>query len=251
MNAARILLAAVIVVGLVSTAKAVNMVWWEAEPMNGDSFVIQQGEGLNLELQCGLEIYPLPMRCEWNITMYLRNDQGISGWANDLGTMPDDDSMSVEGFEYMTWYQSPKGLGYYYPFDYVNYAATTGSGDALLTNTAAFRLGTIGPPLPQYYPNGYPLLRFTLSKDKTPEWVPGWTDIHTTGSDLGEWDATWYSIIQFGDNPPIWNFPGNSPAGPVISVFNIPEPATITLLGLGALLLARRRTPARTPGAPR
>ncbi len=240
MKAAQVLLAGTVIVAPASTAKAVNMVWWEAEPKNADSLVLQQGEGLNLDLQCGVDGAPLPTGCEWDITMYLRNDQGISGWANDLGTSPDDDTLFVTHFEYLTKW-NPKSL-YYYPFDYPNYAATTGSGDALLTNTAAFTLGTQGPPLPQYYPNGYPLLEFTLSKDKYPEWIPGWSDIHTT---IGawEWSGDTEDIwVQFGDNDPInANTAGASPAGPVISVSNIPEPATIALLGLGAMLLPRRR----------
>ncbi len=244
MNPARILMAAVVVVGLVSTANAVNMVWWEAVPKTSDSFVTQQGEGLGLDLQCGVDA--LPTRCEWEITMYLRNDQGISGWANDLGTMPDDDSLFVKNFDYMSWMPDHP---YYYPFDFVNYApplgtAVTGSGDALLTGTAAFTLGTAVPAAESSnFPNGYPLFRFTFSKQKTPEeWIPGWADIYTT---IGAWEwsgDTEDVWVQFGDNDPInANTAGESPAGPVISVLNIPEPATISLLGLGAILLVRRR----------
>jgi hypothetical protein len=244
MNAARILLAAVVVVGLVSTANAVNKVWWEAEPLNADSFVTQQGEGLSLDLQCGLG--PVPVRCEWNVTMYLRNDQGISGWANDLGTMPDNDFVFIKEFEYMTWYSFKEYTGYY-PFYYPNYAATPGSGDALLTGTAAFTQGTVGPP-PAWYPNGWPLLRFTLSADSTLGWVYGWNAIHTT---IGAWEwsgDTEDVWVEFGDNAPInANTAGATPAWPVIDLW-IPEPATITLLGLGALFLARRRSPSRTPG---
>jgi hypothetical protein len=248
MNATRILLAGIVTFAIASTAKAVNMVWWEAVPNNSDSLVLQQGEGLNLDLQCGQDGAPPPTSCEWEITMYLRNDQGLSIWANDLGTVPDDDSIFVEDFEYMTWYAPPEGPGYYYPFNYVNNAAVAGSGDALLTGTSAFYIGFVGPP-PAWYPNGYPLLRFTLSKDGTQGWEPGWTDIHTTIGYLG-WDGTPDVFFQFGDNDPIpvGSPGGQSPAGPVISLFNIPEPATIMLLCLGALFLTRRRRPTRTPG---
>ncbi len=238
MKVATVLLTAVLVVGLVSTASAVNKVWWEAVPKTADSFVTQQGEGLGLELQCGVDA--LPTRCEWNITMYLRNDQGISGWANDLATTPDDDTLFVKDFEYLSWF-AQKTSGFYYPFSYVNYNATAGSGDALLTGAAGFLLGTVGPPPASYYPNGFPLIRFTLSKSKEPGAEGGWTDVHTT---VGAWEwgsDTGTTMVQFGDNAPISGVDGTLAPNAVIRVNNVPEPATLALLGLGALCLIRRR----------
>jgi hypothetical protein len=238
MNPARILLAAVVITGLQSTASAVNKVWWEAVPKNANSLVLQQGEGQRLELVCG-DGTPVPERCEWNVTMYLRNDQGISGWANDLGTMPDIDALFVKDFEYMSWYDIGKGPPYYYPFDYVNVAATPGSGDALLTGTAGYNLWTAGPP-PAWYPNGYPLVRFTLSFDTTQEWFL-WNDIYTT---IGAWEwsgDTEDVWVEFGGNAAVnANTAGVMPANPVMRVW-IPEPATISMLALGAMFLARRR----------
>jgi hypothetical protein len=172
--------------------------------------------------------------------MYLRNDQGISGWANDLKTMPDDDALFVKEFEYMTWYAPPKGPGYYYPFNYVNYNATSASGDALLTDTAAFTLANVGPP-PAWYPNGYPLVRFTLSWDgfQGREHFPP-AEVYTT---IGAWEwsgDTEDVWVQFGDNAAVNAITaGVMPANPVIRV--TPEPATISMLALGALLLVRRR----------
>ncbi|MFQ5412302.1 MAG: hypothetical protein ACE5EC_08380, partial [Phycisphaerae bacterium] len=52
MRLARFVLAAVLVVGVISTANAANFVWWEAVGNNADSTVVGQGMGQNLDLEC-------------------------------------------------------------------------------------------------------------------------------------------------------------------------------------------------------
>jgi hypothetical protein len=51
-----------------------------------------------------------------------------------------------------------------------------------------------------------------------------------------------FGAITYGGNPTVIpGEPGSASAGPVITINSIPEPATLSLLGLGVITLIRRR----------
>jgi hypothetical protein len=226
MRVAKFLLAAVIVVGLTSTASAVNQVWWEATPNNADSSVVGQGAGQTLALECAANA----ARCEWSVTMFLTNTEILFSWGSDLAVS--DPTIHVKDFQYEEWFLDMQGNGYYYPFTDPSLTTTVNGG---VSDAGAFTLG-------QANPFTYPLFSFTLSKDKGTNWVPGLTGLSTFTSVMN-WGGTQPNVwVEFGANAQInASSVGAAPASDVITINNVPEPATLALLGLGAFCLIRRR----------
>ncbi len=232
MQMARLIGVAVVVTVCAPAAQAVNYVWWEASPRNADSSVINMGLGQTLELECAENA----ARCEWDVTMFLANDEIWFWWATDL--IPYDPTLHVTGFQYETWIPAPQGP-YFYPFENINPNTTVNGG---VHDAGAFTLGYGAVPYPQsYYGVPYSLFSFTLAKLKGASWTPGLSEIRSING-FGGWGPPPPELwVHFGANPVInaTTF-GVMPAGPVITVLNVPEPATAALVGVAVVCLAWR-----------
>lgn len=240
MKGARILaLAAAAVIAVNASANAAGRVWFEAGAASPNGTVLSQPGSPVLELQCDIS---QGLRCDWVITVLYENfDGGAFSWGLDVGTTsPEDDgkftiknialntsSALVAGGTTLGGINQPGGL-------LINAA---GGG-----NTAA-----TGAPAGLYQ-----LMTFTLSKNKLPGELN--TSLIYAGIQVPEFggnDAEGfgaYEVIQVGPNAPVAGYnpspfywPGIALPGAVIVVRNVPEPATLGLIGLGALALIRRR----------
>ncbi|MBN2561846.1 MAG: PEP-CTERM sorting domain-containing protein [Phycisphaerae bacterium] len=221
MKTAMVILAIAAVAVFTSTASAHNYVWWEAT----DGVASYGGKGQLLNLPCpGI----------YEVSMWLYSDEALYGWASDLTSdMPG--CPLISNFDYDLWIHRGKCPPYYYPFETVNWGITLGPG--FITN-AGGSTWSHAPPSDEnpYYPNGYRLCRFTL--ECTPDCCGA---ILTEKTGLGGWvGANPEVMVQFGDNPVRDAALPLSQGGWVIAC-DIPEPATITLLGLAGLVMIRRR----------
>ncbi len=233
MDAARLLLIAVAAGAFVPEAHAVNYVWWEAVPNNAQSSVTGQGIGQTLELECAENA----ARCAWDVTMLLGNDDFLFSWASDLAIV--EPTLHVTDFQYETWINIGKHA-YFYPFPDVNWVTTVNGG---VHDAGASYLWGLGvyPYAQSYYGVPWLLFSFTLEKLKGASWTPGLSEI-TTFTSGWQWTGTNPEVwVQFGANPVINATPiGAAPTGPVITVLNVPEPASAALLGLGLVFLVSR-----------
>jgi hypothetical protein len=204
-----------------ASSQAIEQVWFVATPVTpGAEVTVQGGPGVATVLNC-----PPPIqRCEWDITTtLLTNVPQTLGYAVDY--LRNDADLEVKTFT----------------FNPAVYATTSGpfgqnQGDFLINDAGAF---AGAPPAPGLT---IPLHTFRLSKDKTAPILP----LYTVRAGIGgqEWaDLNGnYSQVQFGSNAPIEGSDGSVATLPVITVTNIPEPATFGLLLVGALGLIRRRS---------
>jgi hypothetical protein len=249
MRTSRILLAVVLVAGLATSADAANKVWWEAtaNPLTGAG-VTQQGidnladsnagNTQQLQLTCDNSL-GLGNRCEWDVVMRLRNDEYIYGWAVDLSTP--DVTVSAKNFEYGE--KVKKKTGYvYYPLSDPSQNTALGNDGSLVQNAGAFTTGTGSLYTYAADGNAWSVFRFTLSKDKDP-FTLGLSQIFAETGGI-EWAGTTGGVFnaEVGGNPSQnIAFDGTAYGNSVITIQNVPEPATMVLFGVGALCLLRRR----------
>jgi len=224
------------------SASAITQVWFEAAGSNPASSVVTQGlPGNTLALSCNAAAPGT--RCEWLVTVMANTpvtDAGILAWAQDFGS-PNAPKLRIKSLNVNTanW---TLGVSNGQP-------GPAGGGPDNLWIGAQGQRGTPGAD------GTYQLATFVLSKIKptvpqTPQTWAVFTNVggNEWGCDIG--DATGgaacdanssYPIVQFGANAPISAEGGGAPQLPVIVGVNIPEPATLSLIGLGLLGLLRRR----------
>jgi hypothetical protein len=213
---------------------AAGLVWFEASPISTNASVTQNGApGAALDLACDLN---QGLSCAWDVVvLYQILDGGAFSWAVELGTI----DMQDEGKFVAGSIEVPTS-----PLSIEIQPSIFNQGDLLVS--AAASTGTTVPP-----PVGlYTLFHFILAKQKTAvanqvsNIYAGVGPIEFNGNDPGGFD--FYEVIQFGPNAPMPGYhSGPWPIGafplPVITVTNIPEPASYMCLIIGSLLLARPR----------
>lgn len=236
MKVARILaLAAAMTLAVTSMSFAAGAVWFEAMPTLPNSTAGTSGPGMGLDLGCDITG---GLRCEWLVTILYENfDGGAFGSSLDLGTLdPADDGK----FNIKTYNNGQNDLQVF-----PNPTATNVGGGLLIENAGGSNLSPGGAPAGLYV-----IAQFVLSKNKLPGELN--TSLIYAGigaSEFGGDDPAgfdFYEVISIGPNPPVIGYNlGPWPYGaqplPVITVRNVPEPATLGLIGLGVLALVRRR----------
>ncbi|OWY73254.1 hypothetical protein B7486_02600 [cyanobacterium TDX16] len=214
---------------------AAGLVWFEASPISTNASVTQNGApGAALDLACDLN---QGLSCAWNVVaLYQILDGGAFSWAVELGTTdPLDDGKFVAGSIEV----SVSALSQHIQ------PTISNQGGGLLVSAAASTLSTPSPP-----PGLYTLFHFILAKQKAAvdhqvsNIYAAVGPLEFGGNDPGGFD--FYEVIQFGPNAPIAGYnSGPWPYGalplPVITVTNIPEPASFVCLIAGCLLLTRTR----------
>lgn len=214
---------------------AAGLVWFEASPISTNASVTQNGApGAALDLACDLN---QGLSCAWTVAVQFQIlDNGVFSWAIELGTTdPLDDGKFVAGS-----IEVPVS-----PVSFEIEPTIINQDGGLLVSAAATSLP--GPPPP---PGLYTLFSFILAKQKpaidhqVSNIFAAVGPVEFSGNDPGGFD--FYEVIQFGPNAPIAGYnSGPWPYGalplPVITVTNIPEPASFVCLITGCLLLTRTR----------
>jgi hypothetical protein len=226
-----------LVAALATSSYGAGFAWYEAVATSPNASVVSQGQGQTLLLECDKLVAP----CTWNVTLKLNMlDGGAAGWALDLGNT-NTDKVSVANANVLV---NAVAAAFQTPGTIDN------AGGILMQGQAGGNATGGGAPA-----GLYDLMTFTLSKG--PGTNLGVTDIFAAigGAEFGGNDpgappgggADVYEVIGVGPNAPRAGYSlGGASSGayealPVISIRNIPEPATLSLLGLGALSLIRRR----------
>jgi hypothetical protein len=208
-----------------STASAGQMVWFEATPLTTNAAVTTNGaSGVSTVLECDIS---QGLRCEWAITMMVDTDIALFGWDAEL--VDNDSPAGKTSVKSIDFTGSPWGTA-------ADFAVPGQAPGPILHAGQSTFFSPFGPGM-------FPVMNFVLSKNKQPGELNvseifagasavgfGWSD-----ENLGFGEITW------GENPIVDGAPGSFAPNPVITIVNVPEPATLALLGLGALTLIRRR----------
>ncbi|MBE7505123.1 MAG: PEP-CTERM sorting domain-containing protein [Planctomycetia bacterium] len=237
MKVARILaLAAVATLAVTSMSFAAGTVWFEAAPGTPNASVIGQGgPGGTAELGCDISA---GLRCDWVVTiMYQNFDGGAFGSSIDLGTLAtaDEGKFNIKNIQLAS--NALQSI--------LNPVQINLGGGWLIDNAGGLNVTATGAPA-----GLYEIATFVLSKNK----LPGELQTSTLHSRVGQGEfggnddpSGFHEVVAIGPNaaaPGYGNFtgwPAYALQGPVIVVRNTPEPATLGLIGLGVLALARRR----------
>lgn len=207
------LLVALLVAGVASTAGADYQSWFTSPSGVGGAGQV-------------LEIDPGAAAGDYVITMHVSygaEDLPWYAWANDFVATPGL-SMTESDFTYTD------------PFDVHGYTETFGDGPDLAAGLGGYDNN------PGDFPGAasYTLCTFTIHKAIEGE---AWMYVEVNTNEWAQYDSiSWtYFVptVQFGDNAPVMAGDGAAPGNAVIHW--TPEPATLALVGLGALALIRRR----------
>lgn len=238
--------------GMTQTASAVTQVWFTAAPSltPGGASVVTQGlpTGAAPDLRCN--VTAPGTRCEWIITVNAlngANDANILAWSLDFGSPSGGGPTAknrVKSFTVNTATWSANSA-----------PGAPGPAGAGPDNLWVGSRGAAGPP---GVPGAMVLGTFILSKTKAA--IPpgaGQPWIVTTNVGANEWGCNPNAalpggpVCQSNGGLPMVKLGGNA-AGlgedgftggtlAVITGTNVPEPATLSLIGLGILGLLRRR----------
>jgi hypothetical protein len=201
MKAGKIGLALLAVCMLVSTANAYEYVWFESGGLGG------KGNVLELDMEHG----SLPVTIE----VWAEINGAYTAWGNDFPSDGIIGSNIVHGTafpDYTTGAPGQAAIG-------VSGANTTQnvSGTVMLFS---FDIELPSSAMPSDY------FYIWAAGPTANNWGPGWVYIYFGGDTEDTYVGTYYGAWE---------------SGPLLKVHVVPEPATLALLGFGALALIRRR----------
>jgi hypothetical protein len=230
----RTILSMGVVAALAANTYGAGQVWYSATGLNPQSTVGASGPGQTLQLGCDKT---LPgTTCAWDVALhYDTQDGGQTGWALDLFQPNAGGPFSVTNAVATA---NPISAGGTTPGAPGQAFGTPGFDPRILWGDIS---GTNAAP-PAAAAN-YIVMTFTLSKTGVDAAVHNLTAWIGGGAFGGNDDPlTGNEIVQIGPNAPVDGGPtGVELPLPVITVTNVPEPATLSLLALGAIALIRRR----------
>lgn len=228
MKVATRVVAILAVLASATAANAATHLWFTASNPTGTAGITNAGgPGVGTDLTCDDTLANAV--CQWTITMAFQNDAGdeaMSGWATDLATREQiTGKISITSFLYAS-----NNFTTHAPANPV-----LGAGPQLLFNANGTDFGAGS--------SGTVLGTFTLRKVKTAAGSTNVDHIYAT-SGGNEWAGVFgdYPDMQAGGSAVVpQGGAGGTDLGDVITITNRPEPATMSMLGLGALALIRRR----------
>jgi len=228
MRMVRNLVMALAILASATAANAASFTWYETGNTNGNGAGGAGGaQGTALNLTC--DTSGPAGSCSWTITARAAiGAPGLFGWGTDLATAPgngvsaSNPAISAGPFTAGTPQLNP---------------GTPGTGAALLSGSGAFNTGGATPQT-------LALMTFTLTRS----FVTG--DLSSASIMAGPTSNTTYvwatfdgnlEDVGYAANAPVMALPGEFGNLPSIVIQNVPEPTSLSFLGLGVLALVRRR----------
>lgn len=236
MRMVRTIIVSLAVLSAAAMAKADSQVWYTAANVNGDGTGGPSGgAGQPLNLVCGA-----PAACSWVITMHIGyGANGPVGFSTDLATTEAGLSVNpVTPVGSQAGAPNPNN-----PWSGANSIYQPGTGGSL----AALLVGTQGQASSGAVsgPGAATPVIFTLNLAAgTTQGIKAINAKSVLGNGVAWVNSSFdgYEIVQYGNNIAGPADPdGSQPANAVISISNVPEPATLSLLAVGTLLALRRR----------
>lgn len=234
-SAGKVLLALVLVCGLTATVQAQNLDAW-FNFVGGDGVAVDGGPGKALSIEKDVA----DGRYEFTVRLMVNNNgtSALSGHASDFwlgatnATVTTKDVTTLQGWSVQA-------------LDGINGADPIQGNDPakLVSNIGEAGITIFNDVLVAPGAQDVGLVEWTFSIEKSGGQVGDVTDIHF-GIGRSLWAVTPPNagqLLAVGPNGPIATNNQAVSALPVISIVNVPEPATLALLGFGALALIRRR----------